>query len=416
MGIHIRKQGKKMTDKEAEKYLKTAVEAMQDKDYEDAKKLILKSLKLKTQEKGYKLLAECEAKLAAEGVKKTKENNESEDANKSPSASESPSNKPEDIPKDPGQSPKSEAKDDSSPQAPHDSPTNAESKAEEKVSDEDIAVCEEIMKKSNYYEILSVEKNASEAEIKKQYKQLALKLHPDKNRAPQATEAFKKVSQALACLSNPNKRKIYDEHGSEANFRTNYREYFQDEDDLDPEDLFDLLFNGQLNRNRRRGERRAPHSAHQGQNAAAPVRGKLFMLIQIAPFLLMVVFTLFSQYLQHTASGSIGFSLEQTEKYKFQRSISHLDVDYFVGEDFDTLYDTQEKLAKLERDVIRHALKQADDECTRRGKEKIQLLTLKHKAVSQTEIEKYEDLIEKLDWSQCKRVEQLSGELEDTSN
>ena len=45
--------------------------------------------------------------------------------------------------------------------------------------------------------------------------QLALKVHPDKNRAPSAQEAFKKVSSAYGCLSDASKRKHYDMFGSE---------------------------------------------------------------------------------------------------------------------------------------------------------------------------------------------------------
>ena len=48
-----------------------------------------------------------------------------------------------------------------------------------------------IKKCKDYYEILGVSKEATEAELKKQYKKLALQFHPDKNRAPGASEAFK---------------------------------------------------------------------------------------------------------------------------------------------------------------------------------------------------------------------------------
>lgn len=72
--------------------------------------------------------------------------------------------------------------------------------------------------KKDYYEILGLTKGASEEDLKKAYKKLALKFHPDKNRAPNATDAFKKISTAFACLNNPEKRRIYDQHGSEEDF------------------------------------------------------------------------------------------------------------------------------------------------------------------------------------------------------
>ena len=67
--------------------------------------------------------------------------------------------------------------------------------------------------KRDYYEVLGVQKNASQDEIKSQYRKLALKFHPDMNKSPDAPEYFKEVSEAYAVLSDLEKRKIYDTYG-----------------------------------------------------------------------------------------------------------------------------------------------------------------------------------------------------------
>ena len=70
------------------------------------------------------------------------------------------------------------------------------------------------MTRRDYYEILSVSRNASESELKKAYRQLALKYHPDKNPGDHtAEEKFKEASEAYGVLKDPEKRKIYDQFG-----------------------------------------------------------------------------------------------------------------------------------------------------------------------------------------------------------
>lgn len=74
----------------------------------------------------------------------------------------------------------------------------------------------------DYYKILGVSPQATLDEIKKAYRQLALKYHPDKNKGDkQAEEMFKKISEAYAVLSNPEKRAQYDAMGSAA-FHTRF--------------------------------------------------------------------------------------------------------------------------------------------------------------------------------------------------
>ncbi|MFP5393218.1 MAG: molecular chaperone DnaJ [Gammaproteobacteria bacterium] len=70
------------------------------------------------------------------------------------------------------------------------------------------------MAKRDYYEILGVAKNASEEEIKKSYRKLAMKYHPDRNPdSKESEEKFKEVKEAYEMLTNPEKREAYDRYG-----------------------------------------------------------------------------------------------------------------------------------------------------------------------------------------------------------
>jgi len=90
----------------------------------------------------------------------------------------------------------------------------------------------------DYYKILGVEKNAVADDIKKAYRKAALQWHPDKNPGNKAAEeTFKKISEAYAVLSDPEKRKNYDMFGSTEQFRQRYSQ----EDIFKNFDLDDIL-------------------------------------------------------------------------------------------------------------------------------------------------------------------------------
>jgi DnaJ family protein B protein 6 len=111
----------------------------------------------------------------------------------------------------------------------------------------------------DYYRTLEIPKNATEAEIKKAYRKLALKWHPDKNpdNPDEAHKRFKEISEAYEVLSDKKKRRVYDHYGKEGlgqngdrhyrhrrphGYDNGYDPFFETFTFRDPEDVFREFF------------------------------------------------------------------------------------------------------------------------------------------------------------------------------
>jgi len=88
---------------------------------------------------------------------------------------------------------------------------------------------------TDYYEILGISKDADEKEIKKAYRALSLKYHPDRNSDPDASEKFQKINEANETLSDPKKREQYDHGGVDQQL---------DQEFQDINHIFNMMFNG----------------------------------------------------------------------------------------------------------------------------------------------------------------------------
>ncbi|SCU89705.1 LAME_0E05050g1_1 [Lachancea meyersii CBS 8951] len=133
--------------------------------------------------------------------------------------------------------------------------------AEVEYTKEQETLTQSIVSKNNhaFYELLSIERTASDIEIKKAYRKLAVKLHPDKNKHPRASEAFKRINRAFEVLSDAQKRRIFDQIGRDPDERGSRDSsssgsasgssfpaegmFFRRPQAGPPPDIFDFLFN-----------------------------------------------------------------------------------------------------------------------------------------------------------------------------
>ncbi|KAL1756559.1 hypothetical protein FB107DRAFT_260870 [Schizophyllum commune] len=218
-------------------------------------------------------------------------------------------------------------------------------------------------KVTEYYEILAIKKDCEEAEIKKAYRKLALALHPDKNGAPGADEAFKMVSKAFQVLSDPDKRSIYDRSGADpesrssgmpsrsasTGFRTQGFNSFDGE--MSPEDLFNMFFGGGgggspfgpgfgggpvFTTTFGPGGFRTTHVNMGGQRrrAAAADEAPRSLFIQLLPIIVLFAFSLLSAIPSWFSTPPVAdphYSFQGSHRYSVERTTPTLGVKYHVN-------------------------------------------------------------------------------------
>lgn len=137
----------------------------------------------------------------------------------------------------------------------------------------------------DYYEILGVSKDASESDIKKAYRKLAMKHHPDKSKEPDAEEKFKEISEAYAVLSDKEKRAQYDRFGHAGiDSRYSTEDIFRNADFGGFEDILEHIFGGGIFGGGFGGFGGARRQAYRGPVPGSDLRYDLEITLEQAAF------------------------------------------------------------------------------------------------------------------------------------
>ncbi|KAJ9090309.1 Chaperone protein dnaJ [Entomophthora muscae] len=243
----------------------------------------------------------------------------------------------------------------------------------------------------DFYGILDIQKTATEGEIKKSYRKLALQFHPDKNSAPGADEAFKLVSKAFAILSDPDKRAQYDRYGGDpeqrgggGGFRANGgHQHFGFQEEVSPEELFNMFFGGGFGNggfgnagfqsatfvgaDGRRYVRQfgGPRTRRRPTNGTHHEGGTPFNILQLLPVLLLFGFGLLSS-LFSSGPEDPSYSYSKTARYSQAQTTRQRSVNYYIIPNQFKAFKEQVKdyrLASFEREVETNYIQLLYNQC-----------------------------------------------------
>ncbi|KAL1122148.1 hypothetical protein AAG570_003553 [Ranatra chinensis] len=233
-------------------------------------------------------------------------------------------------------------------------------------TEEQLKAVKRIKKCKDYYDILGVSKEATDSDIKKAYKKLALTLHPDKNKAPGAAEAFKAIGNAVAILTDVEKRKQYDLYGGdEEKIRhTHHHESFTRgfESDVTAEELFNMFFGSFPSGSNvyvRRGGNPWRRTTEQTSQQTHRETNNYAVLMQMLPVLILIALSMMSSLL---VSDPV-YSLNQNHKFPVLRKTINLQIPYYVKENFNSDY--QGSIRRLEVSVEEEYISNLRNACYR---------------------------------------------------
>jgi len=360
-------------DQEAEKCIEVAKRALSDGDLQKSIKFLKKSLNFRHSNTAENLLKKVEDELASSTQHRRPSPSPPPDSASSPSNASSSSNSNTNTNTNSGAAKRPAAA--AAQQQQQQSSSHHTDAPKKDFTPEQQQAARKINKTADYYQILGIERIADEAAIKAAYRKMALKFHPDKNHAPEAEEAFKKVSEAYTCLSDPNEREYYNQNGSRGNAQRAARNAayagaqggFR-EQPMTPEELFNMFFEAQGVRRQQHFQRQRHYHANGDAQQGQAQRGGLMNLAHFLPLILLFLFS----FMSGPSTESTVFSLDKTDAFSIRRTTPQ-QTPYFVNPSFARNYARDYRaLAQVEAQADQLYFKKLEDECRAETKDQKQ--------------------------------------------
>ncbi|OMJ81040.1 hypothetical protein SteCoe_18605 [Stentor coeruleus] len=246
-----------------------------------------------------------------------------------------------------------------------------------------------LLNKTDYYSILNIPRTASQDDIKKAYRKLVIKFHPDKNKAPSAEDAFRHLQKAYECLTDDSRKAYYDDTGTEAEMNYHMDQGFTSEMIL----AIVLNFFG--------GSIFSPdHYIHRKYNPEFVSGQQNFgVKVKIVPILIFVMLIGFSACRSEEAE----YSFVPSPYFSSGYSTENLKIPYFLAK---TANFTAGHLKVLETTIEENYMGLLNKQCEQNLNYKHQIMN-KAKMSQGSTAKVFENYAESIDLSPCKTLESL---------